>query len=241
MGVTNYFWDEVGDNLLMETDQNGDVIAEYTHEPGQYGKLLSQHRDGHTYFYHYDGEGNTRAVTDEVENVVEEATFSGFGEVVKKTSSIVNPFGYKGALGYYTNGEMDDIYVRARTYEPTVGRWLSLDPARSTVNLYTYSSNNPIVFSDPSGLFTVYGLYCGPGSGPGDPIDCVDQACVEHDSCLATSADWLTLFHRRNCDRELCWRVTACVVRGDFDASQLGGLKIVWEYACSAACFPSFL
>jgi hypothetical protein len=37
MARTNYIWDEVNDTLLAETDDAGNTIAEYTHEPGQFG------------------------------------------------------------------------------------------------------------------------------------------------------------------------------------------------------------
>lgn len=154
MGATHYYWDPVTDNMFMETDENGDVIATYDYEPTYHGELNSMTRDGKTYYPHYDGMGNVVAVTDENENVVEETTYTAFGEVVSKTSSITNPFGYKGALGYYTNGDTDDIYVRARTYEPSVGRWISADPLGFVdgTNWYAYCRNNPVTHQDPSGL-----------------------------------------------------------------------------------------
>ena len=44
MPVANYIWDPVDDNVIMETDENGATTATYTHEPGQYGGLISQRR-----------------------------------------------------------------------------------------------------------------------------------------------------------------------------------------------------
>jgi len=154
MGVTNYIWDVVSDNVLMEKDDEGDTIATYTHEPGLHGEMISMHRDGQSYYYDYDGEGNTVAVTDENQNVVEEASYTAFGEVVEKTSSIVNPFGYKGALGYYTDAETGNVDVRRRIYEPQIGRWLSIDPAHFVdgPNVYAYCRNNPVNLVDTTGL-----------------------------------------------------------------------------------------
>ena len=155
--MTRYIWDVVSDNVLMETDDAGETTAVYTQEPDRYGELISQHRDGQTSYYHFDGEGNTRALTDANQNIVETATYSAFGEVVEKTSSISNPFGYKGALGYYTNAETNDIYVRARTYEPSIGRWCSVDPLGHIdgLNVYSYAAQSPLSFADPSGLLKV--------------------------------------------------------------------------------------
>jgi len=47
-------------------------------------------------------------------------------------------------------------YMRARYYDPEVGRFVSEDPIGfegGDVNLYAYVQNNPVMFVDPSGLF----------------------------------------------------------------------------------------
>jgi len=170
MPVTEYIWDVDNDSLLMEADGDGNATAVYTNTPDPYGELVSQHRDGQTYFHHYDGEHNTRQVTDDSQNVVESATYSAFGETVAKTSSIVNPFGYKGALGYYTNGETDDIYVRARTYRPQAARWMTADAMWLIQghSRYVYVSNRALVLTDPSGLVDCMSL---PPKFPFDPSD----------------------------------------------------------------------
>ena len=46
MSKTIYRWDPISDALLSEQDENGDTIATYTHEAGQFGELISQHRSG---------------------------------------------------------------------------------------------------------------------------------------------------------------------------------------------------
>ncbi|UUU30804.1 RHS repeat-associated core domain-containing protein [Streptomyces sp. CA-210063] len=58
-------------------------------------------------------------------------------------------------------------HIGAREYDPKTGQFISVDPLleldkHQTLNGYTYSINNPVTFSDPSGL----GLKCG---GPNDP------------------------------------------------------------------------
>jgi RHS repeat-associated protein len=58
----------------------------------------------------------------------------------------------------YTGREWDKeiglYYYRARYYDPLEGRFISKDPAGfdGGINLYGYTSNNPINFADPSGL-----------------------------------------------------------------------------------------
>jgi len=157
MPAVHYFWDELDDNIAAEFDDAGNVIAEYTHEPGLRGQLLSQRRNGQTYVHHYDGEGNTRALTDQSGDVVETSTYSAFGDVVEKTGAVLNPFGFKGALGYYANPIADDVYVRSRVYRPEYARWLSTDPLLflDGSNLYAYVHHSPILSVDPSGHITI--------------------------------------------------------------------------------------
>ena len=49
-----------------------------------------------------------------------------------------------------------------RHYAPVLGKWITRDPTEEGggYNLYAYVSNNPIMFSDPLGLFFPIG---GPG------------------------------------------------------------------------------
>lgn len=61
------------------------------------------------------------------------------------------------------DSESNLYFLRARYYDPELGRFISKDPVKGHLNNpqsqnpYSYSLNNPINFSDPSGL-DVYGL-----------------------------------------------------------------------------------
>jgi len=159
MAVTNYFWDMESDNVLMESDEAGVTTAVYTHEPGQYGKLISQYRGGETSFYHFDGQGSTRALTDPSQNVTDTYVYDAWGEEVASTGTTVNPFQWIGAVGYYRNPETATYYIRARAYAPETGRWLSRDPigfAGNDRNLYEYVNSRPMIGVDPTG--TVVGI-----------------------------------------------------------------------------------
>jgi len=54
--------------------------------------------------------------------------------------------------GEYFDFETGRIYLRARSYDPHTGRFTQEDPIRCGLNWYTYCENNPIMFSDPTGL-----------------------------------------------------------------------------------------
>ena len=59
--------------------------------------------------------------------------------------------GYCANLGHVTDDESGLIYMRARYYEPSTGRFLSEDPARDGANWYVYCWNEPVLKVDPDG------------------------------------------------------------------------------------------
>lgn len=62
---------------------------------------------------------------------------------------------------HYSSKRLDPetglIYFGKRYYDPQNGRWLTPDPNTFTdsANLYAYTFNNPLIFLDPYGLFSV--------------------------------------------------------------------------------------
>ncbi|MEA1900643.1 MAG: RHS repeat-associated core domain-containing protein, partial [Thermodesulfobacteriota bacterium] len=77
-----------------------------------------------------------------------------FGVITNAVEAVLQPFKYVGQYGVMTeaNGLQ---YMRARYYDPQVGRFISEDPigfAGGDLNLYQYAHANPIMFMDPWGL-----------------------------------------------------------------------------------------
>ncbi|MCL1858453.1 MAG: polymorphic toxin type 44 domain-containing protein [Oscillospiraceae bacterium] len=66
--------------------------------------------------------------------------------------SDTNPFRY---CGEYYDGETGTLYLRARYYDPRIGRFTQEDPVGAGLNWYTYCNGNPIGFFDPWGLAAV--------------------------------------------------------------------------------------
>ncbi len=66
-------------------------------------------------------------------------------------STCGNPFLFTGREYDYETGL---YYYRARYYNPEIGRFLQTDPVGydAGMNLYGYCSNNPLNYSDPTGL-----------------------------------------------------------------------------------------
>jgi RHS repeat-associated protein len=61
-----------------------------------------------------------------------------------------NPFLYSGE---YTDHETGYQYLRARYYDPNIGRFVSEDPIFDGNNWYSYAANNPVMYVDPTGLY----------------------------------------------------------------------------------------
>ncbi|MCA1568613.1 MAG: RHS repeat-associated core domain-containing protein [Acidobacteria bacterium] len=71
---------------------------------------------------------------------------------------MADPFGYKARWGYYTDTETGLLLLTHRYYDPGTGRFLTRDPIgyAGGINIYAYTSNNPVNGADPLGLDTLY-------------------------------------------------------------------------------------
>lgn len=151
MVTTTYRWDALSDNVICEDDGTTQTI--YTNEPGQYGDLISQNDGTSSEYYHFDGRGDTREITDGSQNVSDTRTYSAWGDLLASTGSTDTPYQFVGKHGYAFDATLDQYYVRARWYEAHTARWSSVDPLGyvDDVNLFRYVRNSAISYVDPSG------------------------------------------------------------------------------------------
>lgn len=150
--------------------------------------------DGTLYYVLKDHLGSASVVTDASGNVVGEQRYYPYGETRLTTGSIPTDKLYTGQR------EMADLgiyHYNARIYSPYINRFLSADtiiPDLSNPqswNRYSYVTNRPVNFSDPSGYRLVENEfgggcstsgYCGPAYeppnlDPGDYCDTHPWAC----------------------------------------------------------------
>ena len=115
---------------------------------GLCGIIYSKDKKGTKTYYVTNNHGDVTALVNSSGTIIKEYTYDEYGVEKNPDKSDKNPFRY---CGEYFDIETGFIYLRARYYDPTLGRFISEDPARDEINWYIYSGNNPIMFIDPSG------------------------------------------------------------------------------------------
>jgi RHS repeat-associated protein len=101
-----------------------------------------------------DHHGTASLQIDATSQAVQHRRSTPFGETRGSKSSAWT--GEKGFVGG-TDDPTGLTHLGAREYDPTAGRFISADPVLDVkdpqqINAYVYSNNNPVSFSDPSGL-----------------------------------------------------------------------------------------
>ena len=143
-GVTTYYVLD-GDNVIAETT-NG-VTTTYLR-----GLMLHSRKVGDTKTdYIYNTQGDVVQLLDSNGDVVADYKYDAFGNRFTETTD-PNPFGYRGEFHDSCSGL---IYLRNRYYDPSIGRFITEDPARDGLNWYVYCENNPVNFVDPLGLYYI--------------------------------------------------------------------------------------
>lgn len=106
------------------------------------------------YYFHSDNLGSTSVMSNSKGKKIAEENYSVFGEVLSSNGE--NPTDF-----FFTGKELDEgtglYYYGARYYDPETGRFISADSFSGratkpqTQNKYTYTSNNPLKYVDPTG------------------------------------------------------------------------------------------
>ncbi|MAY42505.1 MULTISPECIES: RHS repeat-associated core domain-containing protein [unclassified Neptuniibacter] len=119
-----------------------------------------------TRYMHKDNLGSVDTITDGTGTVVDRMSFDPFGSRRQGNwreatvgINLIPILTNRGFTGHEHIDEMDLIHMNGRVYDPTLGRFLSADPhiqspySTQSYNRYSYVSNNPLKYTDPSGYF----------------------------------------------------------------------------------------
>ncbi len=100
-------------------------------------------------FYLADGLGSTRVIAESDGDIANTYTYDVWGAIRASTGSVPNQFEFAGEQADH-NANRGLTYLRARHYDPALGRFLSRDTL-NVGNFYSYVYNNPTNLIDPSG------------------------------------------------------------------------------------------
>ena len=151
---TVYVWD--GDQVVMELSKGGTVQKRYIR--GNDLVYADKGENTEKTYYVTDMHGNVVQLLDESGNVTKTYEYDSFGNEVKPEKKDENPYRY---CGEYYDKETEEVYLRARYYEPSVGRFITRDTYTGESNeplslhLYTYCENDGVNAWDPSGHYKI--------------------------------------------------------------------------------------
>ena len=155
-----------GDDMVLELRNAaccspGFQYARYVHGPGgdqplamEIYPVLAQPvpGTGTVYYFHADGEGSIRLLTDASAQVANRYDYDSFGRRLAAVESVPQSYGWKGRD--WLAGP-DLVFNRARLYDSVMGRFVSEDPlgfGGGGPNRCSFAGNNSRNWRDPSGL-----------------------------------------------------------------------------------------
>jgi RHS repeat-associated protein len=118
--------------------------------------LISEISDTTRTIYHADGLGSMRIMTSDTQAIIAVAAYDAYGNAIPGYEG-TSAFRYAGQARYYLDSTGLN-YLKARYYDPALGRFILRDPIGydGGINLYEYVGGNPINGLDPDGLFCVH-------------------------------------------------------------------------------------
>ncbi len=169
--LSKFIFNKNGD-ILVETDPDDNVISRFTRGYEIVAADIADKASSSINYslsrcyYSVDEQGSTDFITDDSGNIKNEYYYDAFGNVLDSGEEVHNRITY---TGQQFDGITQQYYLRARFYNPVIGRFTQEDVYRGDgLNLYAYCGNNPVRYYDPSGY----------GRTP-KPIDIKDNELVK--------------------------------------------------------------
>lgn len=173
-GYTTYFHTSNG-RVISQSSSYGNCYFQYDEKGLPLGFTFNEEQ----YFYITNQFGDVIGITDADGNALAYYSYDEWGKLLEiKDVSIygegydiaeINPLRYRG---YYYDFETGYYYLQSRYYDPSICRFINADVLSymsvdepTSLNIFSYCSNDPINYIDPRGFIKYPGL-----SNVGDAI-----------------------------------------------------------------------
>ena len=156
--TTNFLLD--GYKILAEETEGQVIVYMFDNEERLLGFIFNDEE----FFYSTNPLGDITGIMNSSMEVIVKYTYDAWGNILSITGPYaetiggMNPFRFRG----YRFDEVSGLYyLNARYYSPVLGRFISPNPDVGIVghaishNLYAYALNNPVMYTQASGLFAV--------------------------------------------------------------------------------------
>lgn len=138
-----------GNNL--DTDYNVRYIysGNYKIAMERYNQATQQYE---LYYFINNAQGTPVLITDEAGGTVSKLNLDEWGNVGNRTAGPDQEINLTGKRMDTNTGL---YYFNQRYYDPELGRFLTEDPAKQSLNAYLFCGNNPLMYVDPDGQFFI--------------------------------------------------------------------------------------
>ncbi|NEW08355.1 hypothetical protein GK047_20360 [Paenibacillus sp. SYP-B3998] len=150
--TTRYYWD--GSQVIAEGNVSGGVATLKARYIRGQGLVAREDGQGKAY-YLQNGHGDVVNLMDSTgKTKLNSYQYDIWGNIVSQTENLPQPFKYSGEM---QDDKVGLQYLRARWYDPSMGRFVGEDSYAGQVdnplslNRFTYVENNPLTKTDPSG------------------------------------------------------------------------------------------
>ncbi|CAG7658638.1 RHS repeat-associated core domain-containing protein [Paenibacillus allorhizosphaerae] len=151
--VSNYLYDQ--QHVILETNEFDEVVVKYI---SGINYIARMDRTDKVSYYLFNGHGDVVQTVNETGQVENQYDYDVFGNLTLTIEMYANEIRYSGEFFDEKTGL---YYLRARYYNPHIGRFISEDTYEGhaedplSLNRYTYCNNEPILHVDPSGHVSV--------------------------------------------------------------------------------------
>ena len=118
------------------------------------GKEETLKTNGGMMYYEFDGLGSVIGLNNRHGEKIEDYRYDVFGNL---QTGITSPYNIKGYTGHSYDDISSLVYMNARWYNPSSGRFMQKDTYRGnlstpqSLNQYAYVMNSPMNYTDPTG------------------------------------------------------------------------------------------